>query len=91
MFFTAMMFFSSNALKYVSMSNQECKVRSAITNINSNEPLFYSNNILVNKCSGNCNNTNDPYTTLCVPGAIKDINVKGFNLVSKINKARYAF
>ena len=34
------------------MSNQECKVRPAIVNINSNEPLFYPYSILVNKCSG---------------------------------------
>ena len=38
--FTTMMFFSCSALKYVSMTNQECKVRS-ILNINSNEPSFY--------------------------------------------------
>ena len=31
---------SSNRLKFVSMSNHECKVRPAI-NVNSNEPLFY--------------------------------------------------
>ena len=30
-----------NALTCVSMSNQECKVKPAIININSNEPLFY--------------------------------------------------
>ena len=29
------------ALKCVSMNNQECRVRPAIVNINSNEPLFY--------------------------------------------------
>ena len=40
-FSTAMMFFLCNALKCVSMNNQECKVRPEIININSNEPLFY--------------------------------------------------
>ena len=51
-----MTFFSCNALKYVSMSNQECKIRPEIINIKSNEPLFYPYSILVNKCSGSCNN-----------------------------------
>ena len=46
MFFTEMPFFSCNALneiplKCVSMSNEECKVRPVIRNINGNEPLFY--------------------------------------------------
>ena len=32
---------SSNTLKCVSMSNQECKVRPTRVNISSNEPIFY--------------------------------------------------
>ena len=45
-FFTAMTFFSYNvlnvnSLEYVSMNNQECKIRPEIFNINTNEPLFY--------------------------------------------------
>ena len=32
---------SVNALKCVSMNNQECKIRSEIINVNINEPLFY--------------------------------------------------
>ena len=53
-----------NALKCVSMSNQECKVKSAIININSNEPLFYFYSIFVNKYSGSCSNINNPYSKL---------------------------
>ena len=30
-----------NLLEYISMNNQECKVRNEIVNVNSNEPLFY--------------------------------------------------
>ena len=39
-----------NPLKFVSINNQECKVRPEIININSNEPLFYplsSGNVMV--------------------------------------------
>ena len=54
-------------LKFVSMSNQECKARPAIVNININEPLFYPYSVLVNKCSGRCNDINNPYDELCVP------------------------
>ena len=44
-----------NLLSCISMNNQECKVRPEIINVNSNEPVFYP------KCSGSCNNINDPY------------------------------
>ena len=63
------------------MSNQECKVRAVIMNINRNEPLFYPYSILVNKCSGSCNNINDPYAKLFAPDVAKDMNIKVFNLL----------
>ena len=63
------------------MSNQECKVRAVIMNINRNKPLFYLYSILVNKCSGSCNNINDPYAKLFVPDVAKDMNIKVFNLM----------
>ena len=50
------------ALKHVSMSDQECKVRRAVMNINSNEPLFYLYRVLVNKWNGSCDDINIPYT-----------------------------
>ena len=86
-FFVAMTFFGCsvlnvNSLKCVSM-NQECKMRSKIIDINNNEPSFYPYSIEVNKCSGNCNNINDPYAKLCVPDVVKNINVKVFNLMSR--------
>ena len=63
------------------MSNQECKVRAVIMNINRNKPLFYPYSILVNKCSGSCNNINDPYAKLFLPDVAKDMNIKVFNLM----------
>ena len=81
-----MTFFSYNVLnvtplKCVSMNNQECKIRSEIIDINSNESLFYPYSIEVNKCSGSCNNLIDPFAKLCVSDVVKNINVKVFNLM----------
>ena len=64
-FVSAMMFFGCNisgvnSLKCVSMNNQECKARPEIINVNSDEPTFYLYSIKANKCSGSCNNINDP-------------------------------
>ena len=36
-----------------------------------------------------CNNINDPYAKLCIPDAVKDINVKAFNLMSRTNETKY--
>ena len=52
---------NASSLSCNSMSNQECKARPEIINVNSNNPLFYPFSIKTSKCSGNCNNINDPY------------------------------
>ena len=65
------------------MKNQECKVRPEIINVDSNEPIFYPFSIKISKCSGSCNNINDPYAKICVPDVVKDLNVKVFNLIMK--------
>ena len=55
------------------MSDPECKVRPAIMNIINNEPLFYPYSVLVNKCSGSCNDINNTHTKLCVPDVVNPI------------------
>ena len=55
----------------------------------SNEPVFYPFSIKTNKCSGSCNNINDPYAKICVPNAVKDLNVKVFNLMQRSNQTRH--
>ena len=98
MFFTAMKFFSFNGIAFnslnvnslecVSKNNQECKLRPRIIDVNSNEPVFYPYSIKVNKCSGSCNTINNSYAKLCVINIVKNINVKLFNLMQRINETR---
>ena len=92
--FTTMKSFSFNpsnvnSLECVSMNNKECKTRTKTININNNEPVFYPFSFKVNKCSGSCNNINNPYAKLCVPDVVKKINVKVFNLMSWSNQAKH--
>ena len=96
-FISAMMFFVCNVSdvnslnvipKFTSMNNQVCNIRPEIINIKSNKPSFYSYSIEVNECSGSCNNVNDPLSKSCVPGAIKNISVKVFNLMTRTNETR---
>ena len=70
------------------MNNQASKAMLEIINVNSSNPVFYPFNIKTSKCSGNCNNINDPYAKICVPDVVKDLNVKVFNLMSRTNKTK---
>ena len=91
-FISAMMFFSSlpniNPLECISIS-QECKARRKIVNVNSNNPIFYPFSIKISKCTGNCNNINDPYARTCIPDTVKNLNVKVFNLMSRTNETKF--
>ena len=71
------------------MNNQSCKARPEIINVNSNNPVFYPFSIKTSKCSGNCNNINDPYAKICVPDVVKYLKVKVFNLISRTNERRH--
>ena len=51
--------------------------------------MFFPFSIKTSKCSGSCNNVNDPYAKICVPNVIKNLNVKVFNLMSRTNETRY--
>ena len=98
MFFTGLTILSSftnaiplsrTTLSCDSMDNQPCKARAEIINVNNNNPIFYPFSIKTSKCSGNCNNINDPYAKICVPDVVKDLNVKVFNLMSRTNETRH--
>ena len=92
-FFTGSLFLSNLVSKTskscISMNNQACKARSETINVNSSNPVFYPSSIKTSKCSGNCNNINDPYAKVCVPDVVKDLNVKVFNLMSRSKETRH--
>ena len=70
------------------MINQALKARPEIISVKSNNPAFYPFSIKTSKCSGNCNNINDPCAQICIPDVAKDLNVKVFNLMSRTNEKR---
>ena len=76
------------SLECMSIVNQKCMPRPKIININAIEPIFYPYSIKVNKCRGSCNNVNNPFAKLCVPDITKNINVKVFNIMARINETR---
>ena len=71
------------------MNNQAYKVTPEIINVNSNKPVFYTFSIKTRKCSGSCNNINNPYAKICAADAVKELNVKVFKLMSRTNEIRH--
>ena len=69
------------------MNNQASKARPEIINVNYNNPVFYPFSIKTSKCSGNCN-INHPYTEICVPDFLKDLNIKVFIVISRTNETK---
>ena len=51
--------------------------------------MFFPFSIKTCKCSGSCNNIDYPYAKICVPDVVNKLNVKVFNVMSKINKTRF--
>ena len=80
---------SATPLNCISMKNQECNTRPQVVNVNINNPIFYPFSIKTSKCSGNCNNINNPYAKSCVSDVIKDLNIKLYNLMLRTNEIRF--
>ena len=74
----------------MSVINQECKPRPKILDVNEGigEALFYPYNVLVTKCSGSCNTLDDPMARICVPNIIKNVNIKVYNFLMRLNETR---
>ena len=78
------------ALECVSVVNQKCMPRPKILNVNEGigEALFYPYNVLVNKCSGSCDTLDNPMSKICVPKIIKNVNMKVYNFLMRLNETR---
>ena len=77
------------SLECMSVVNQKCMPRPKILNINPNETLHYPYSVKINKCSGSCNDINDPFAKLCVPNVTKNVNIKLYNLLAQVNETNY--
>ena len=71
------------------MNNQECKPRLQIVSTNKNDLVLLLFSIKINKCSGSCDNINNPHAKLCVSDTVKNLNVKVLNLMSITNETRH--
>ena len=79
-----------NALECLSVINQKCMPRPKILDVNEGvgKASFYPYNVLVNKCSGSCDTLDDPMAKMCVPNITKNVNMKVYNFLMRLNETR---
>ena len=73
-------------IKCVSLINHPCQARSTISNINSDESLFYRFSVSVDKCGRTCNTTDDANSQFFVANRVKNMIVILFNLMHGLNE-----
>ena len=80
--------FKTKALECSSVINHKCMPTPKILDLNEGvgEALFYPYNVLVNKCSGSCNMLDDPMAKMCLPNIIKNVNMKVYNFLMRLNE-----
>ena len=79
-----------NTLECLSVINQKCMPSPKIIDVNEGvgEALLYPYNVLVNKCSGSYNMLDDPMAKMCVHNIIKNVNMKVYNFLMRLNETR---
>ena len=51
--------------------------------------LYYPLSVSAKNYNGSCNGIDKPCSKLCVPNQVKDMNIKVFNLISRVNETRF--
>ena len=88
--FVALLSFSrSLATKCESLiSNKPRITRFTIIDLNPIELNYYLFMVILNKCNGSCNVAADLSTIICVLSETNDVNVKVFNMITRLNEAK---
>ena len=60
----------------------------SLIDLNSVGLNYYSFMISLDKCNGSCNSVDDLSAKICVPNKAKSVNVKVFNMATKINETK---
>ena len=78
-----------NQTKCVSLSNQKFMTQPTLINLNPNEYsqelLYYSFEVNLDRCIGSCNTLNDLSNKVCIPNKAEDINLLVFNMITWLN------
>ena len=83
-----MSFSGSLAVKCVLLNNQQCMTSPTVIDLNPVDLNNYPFMISLDKCSEICNAVDDLSTNIGFSGETKKVNVKLFNMITRIDKAK---
>ena len=86
-FLAFLSFSGSSATKCVSLSHEPCMARPTLIDLNPIGFNYYPFMISLDNSNGSYN-VDDLFTKICVPSKTKDVNVKVFNMISRIYEAK---
>ena len=87
-FTISLSFHGSLATKFVSLNKEKCRTRPTLIDLNPVELNYYPFMISLDKCNGSCNALDHLSTKKCVPSETKNLDVKVFNMITRINEAK---
>ena len=83
---------ASNQTKFISLSNQKCKIQPTLINLHPNEYSqefhYYPFAVKLDRCVGSCNTLNDLSNKECITNKIEDLNLSVFNMITSINDSK---
>ena len=75
--------------KYVSLSDQKCKIQPTLIDLHPNEYIqglsYYPFGVNLHICVESGNNVNDRSSKVCLPSKPEDLNLSMFNMITGIN------
>ena len=82
----------SSHTKCVSLSNQKCMTQPTLISLNPNEYSqelnYYSFTVKLDRCVGSCDTLNDLSNKVCVSNKTEGLNLRVFNMITKINESK---
>ena len=83
---------ASNHTKCASLRNQKCEIQPTLTNLHPNEYCrefhYYPFAVKLARCVRSYNTFNDLSNKLCVPNKTEDLNLRMFNIITRINESK---
>ena len=87
-FIVLLSFSGSLATKCVSVNNEPCRTRPTLIDLNHVKFNYYPFRTSLDKCNESRNAVDDLSTKICIPSETKGVNVKVFNMITRINEAK---
>ena len=88
MFIALLSFIGPLANKSTPLKNEPCISRSTLIDLNPTQLNYFLFMISLDICNGSCNAVDYLPSKTCIPSEKKDVNVKVFNMIKRLNEVK---